>query len=92
MNYVARKGDTLTLENDKKYIVLDAFEFENEPYLLLINSPEGYIQNIDKNLAYKFAKEIVDLNSEEYSIEIVKDKDLIIKLFSTIKESNKANN
>lgn len=91
MNFVARKGDTLTLEDERKYLVIDTLEFENDAYLFLITSPEIYLQDINTKLNYRFAKEVVNTESENYGIEIIKDKNLVLKLYLKLKENENIN-
>lgn len=82
MNFVARKGDTLNLENDKKFLVVDTISYENEAYLLLVTAPEEFLKDLEVDESFYFAKEIVDKENLELSIELVTDKKLIENLNS----------
>lgn len=86
MNFVAHKGDTLNLENDEKFLVVDTIEYENEAYLLLMTAPEMLLKNVDVELKYSFAKEIVDKVNQELSIQEVTDVELIKKLTEKVKK------
>lgn len=84
MNFVTRKGDTLNLENDKKFLVADTISYENEAYLLLVTAPEEFLKNLEVDESFCFAKEIVDKENLELSIELVTDKKLIENLTSLV--------
>lgn len=86
MNFVAHKGDTLNLENDEKFLVVDTIEYENEAYLLLMTAPETLLKNTTEDLEYVFAKELVDKDNLEMSIQEVTDVELIKKLTEEVKK------
>lgn len=86
MNFVARKGDTLNLENDEKFLVVETIEYENEAYLLLVKAPEEFLKTFEVDDTFCFAKEIVDKENQEFSIEEITDKDLIKKLTEKVKK------
>lgn len=85
MNFVARKGDTLNLENDEKFVVVETIEYENEAYLLLANAPEEFLKTFEVDDKFCFVREVVDKENQEFSIEEVTDKDLIKKLTEKVK-------
>lgn len=89
MNFVARKGDTLNLENDKKLFVVDTISYENEAYLLLVTAPEEILKTLEVEEKFYFAKEVVDKENEEFSIELITDENLIKKLTNIVNTQEK---
>ena len=60
------KGNVITLENNKKYLILDNFTFNNEQYL--------YISSLD--IRHICFVKVVSVNNE-IDIRVVRDENLI---------------
>ncbi len=80
VEFVAKKGDVLVLENDELQLVLDTIEYEGYGYLILVKTAkhifdDSYTVNLNAKI---IAKEIVE--NDSYSLEIIHDIELIKKI------------
>lgn len=81
MEFVAKKGEVLVMEEGDTYLVLKTIEYEGEGYLHMIQTGE-YLYDEDFKIdssKEKYVKEVISEN-DEYSLEIVTDEKLIAKL------------
>lgn len=80
-------GDTIMLETDDIFQVMEIVEFEGEDYLYVIEAPEDIVEAIDpKDMKFAFLKEIVDEETEEAYVEKVEDIELIKTLTQEVLE------
>lgn len=80
-------GDTIMLETDDIFQVMEIVEFEGEDYLYVIEAPEDIVDAIDpKDMKFAFLKEIVDEETEEAYVEKVEDIELIKTLTQEVLE------
>ena len=80
-------GDTIMLETDNIFQVMEIVEFEGEDYLYVIEAPEDIVDAIDpKDMKFAFLKEIVDEETEEAYVEKVEDIELIKTLTQEVLE------
>ena len=71
-------GDTIMLETDDVFQVLEVVYYEGETYLYVIEAPEEIVNVIDpKDMSYAFLKEVIDEETEEAYVEQVTDIELI---------------
>ena len=75
---VFKIGDTIVLETENAFQVMEVVEYEGDSYLYAIEVPEnpGYMAD-PKLLSYAFLKEVLDEETEEVYVEQVKDVELI---------------
>ena len=80
-------GDTIMLETDNIFQVMEIVEFEGEDYLYVIEAPEDIVEAIDpKDMKFAFLKEIIDEETEEAYVEKVEDIELIKTLTQEVLE------
>ena len=71
-------GDTIMLETEEVFQVMEMVEYEGENYLYAIGAAEDIIDVIDpQDMKYAFLKEVLDEETEEVYVEQVKDVELI---------------
>lgn len=71
-------GDTIMLETEDVFQVMEMVEYEGENYLYAIEAAEDIIDVIDpQDMKYAFLKEVLDEETEEVYVEQVKDVELI---------------
>lgn len=75
---VFKIGDTIMLETENAFQVMEVVEYEGDSYLYAIEVPENPGHMADpKLLSYAFLKESVDEETDEAFVEQVKDVELI---------------
>ena len=80
-------GDTIMLETDDIFQVMEIVEYEGENYLYVIEAPEDIVEAIDpKDMKFAFLKEIIDEETEEAYVEKVEDIELIKVLTQEVLE------
>ena len=90
MDFVAHIGDIVLLENDEQYIVLNQIDFENDPYLLVCETPdvnEVFDEGSNNPLEYRFVKEVV--REGKYMVVPVNDKATVANLFTKLEKEIK---
>lgn len=71
-------GDTIMLETEDVFQVMEMVEYEGENYLYAIEAAEDIIDVIDpQDMKYAFLKEVLNEETEEVYVEQVKDVELI---------------
>ena len=78
MEFIAKKGEVLVMNEDEIYFVLATYEYEGAGYLHLIKTGEHILdENYEVDLKSSvYAKEIVDEN-DNYLLDFVTDENLI---------------
>ena len=78
MEFIAKKGEVIVMNDDETYLVLATYEHEGAGYLHLIKTGEHILDNnyeVDlKSTVY--AKEVIDDN-DNYFLQFVTDENLI---------------
>ena len=79
MNFVAKVGEILNLEDNNNYQVVDRVKYNEENYLKLLKLPNKLNNAFDfKNLTYCFVQEVID--NEDYYLNFVEDEEIIKNL------------
>ena len=84
MEFIAKKGEVLIMNEDETYFVLATHEYEGECYLHLIKTGE-HILDVNYEVDLKssvYAKEVVDEN-DNYFLDFVTDENLL-KVLKTL--------
>lgn len=84
MEFIAKKGEVIVMDEDETYLVLATYEYNGSPYLHLIKTGEhilddNYNVELDKTI---YAKEILT-EDDNYLLEFVTDEQLI-KVLKTL--------
>lgn len=80
-------GDTIMLESDNIFQVMEVVEYEGSNYLYVIEAPEDITGVIDpRDMKYAFLKESFDEETDEAYVEHVTDIELIKALTQEVME------
>lgn len=80
-------GDTIMLENDDVFQVMEVVEYNGENYLYSFKVVDDLAQMIDpKDLKTAFLKEVLDKEAEEVYVEQVLDTELVKILSQLVME------
>ena len=80
-------GDTIMLETDDVFQVMEVVDYEGEEYLYAIAIPDEIVDAIDpKDMKYVFLKESFDEETDEAFVEQVLDVELIKALTQEVLE------
>lgn len=84
---VMKVGDTIMLENDDVFQVMEVVEYNGENYLYSFKVVDDLAQMIDpKDLKTAFLKEVLDKEAEEVYVEQVLDTELVKILSQLVME------
>ena len=74
----SKYGDIIVLENGKTYQVMGVLEYEGNGYLYIMEAPNELVDAFDtKKLKTAYVKEVINEETEEFSIEPIEDKALL---------------
>ena len=77
-------GDTIMLESDDVFQVMEVVEYNGDSYLYAFKATDDLVEMFDpKNLKTAFLKEVLDKEAEEVYVEQVLDEELV-KVLSEI--------
>ncbi len=92
------KGKIITLENDKKYLILDAFTYNNEQYLYISSLDIRHIcfvkvTNINNEIDIKILKDekLIKQFAQDYILDYSNQKTTLEEFINIITTSNKSN-
>ncbi len=75
---VMKVGDTIMLENDDVFQVMEVVEYNGDSYLYAFKAADELVDMIDpKDLKTAFLKEVLDKEAEEVYVEQVLDTELV---------------
>lgn len=74
----SKYGDIIVLEDGKTYQVMGVLEHEGNGYLYIMEAPNELVDAVStKDLKTAYVKEVIDKDTEEFSIEPIEDKALL---------------
>ena len=75
---VMKPGDTIMLENDDVFTVLETLKYKGKNYLYAVQAAENLIYSIDsQDLKIAILQEIVNAETEEVFVEQVIESELL---------------
>ena len=78
---VIKTGDTIVIEDELVFKVMETLEYDGVPYIYGFEAPKEIIDAIDpQDFEKSFLQEKVNIQTEEVFVEEIEDKDLIGKL------------
>lgn len=80
MEFVAKKGEVIVMDEGDTYLVLKTIEYEGAGYLHMVQTGEYlYDENFEIDSSKEaYVKEVV--TEDDYYLEVVSDEELIKKL------------
>lgn len=84
---VMKVGDTIMLENDDVFQVMEVVEYNGDSFLYAFKAADELVDMIDpKDLKTAFLKEVLDKEAEEVYVEQVLDAELVKILSQLVME------